>query len=236
MPNEVRIAEIITLMAELYGKTLSRGAIGLYCTVLAEYPIEKIEAAAANILKTHKYATIPKPAEFIEFIEPPDKVEHNAAEALRIMEETMIIAGSYQSIVLKDTVLQSVIQYYGGWPQICDETRTMDDTEYSFFRKEFTRLYKIYSRDPRPRVILLGRLDMENRANGFLDDSFTLKLPDGKTIKQIPYSPDGNLKYGDTTFLLPGKFEVEYRQKALPESTGMESMSEIIKKISESGG
>ena len=164
-----RILELITMLSQLYDKPLSEGAIELYCAALNQYPLEKIESAAAHIVRTHKYATIPKPAEFIEFMEPPELKELAALKAFEQLEHIMLVYGPYESIKLDDLALQSVIQYYGGWVEINRDIRNMDDVSYKFFRKEFDRLYKLYLLRPNPPTVLVGICDADNQAAGFLD-------------------------------------------------------------------
>lgn len=191
--KEQKIVEIITGLAELFNQTISKTVVRLYYDALVEYPLEQIRQAATYIIRTHKYATMPKPAEFIEFMHPPDEVEHRAAEALRELEHQQILTGTYQSVKFDDTVLQSVIQYYGGWPAISDHVRKMDEKEYMFFRKEFTRLYKLYARRPNEQEVLPGRHEIENSTSGYLTEKKGPKLI-GDTVRKMieKYKPDNS--------------------------------------------
>ncbi len=208
-----QILEIVISICDLKGKSLSPGAQELYVDAIAEYSLDEIKRAAAIIVRSHKYASIPSPAEFIEVLDPPELKELAAAEAFKELEDTMTIAGPYRSVVFPDPILSAVIMNMGGWIKVCSDTRDMDQLNYKFFRKDFEKLYKAYSHKKNLKPMLLtGSHDAENFAAGYLDKGRNLLLSDGTRKHQLPYCPDGDLTLTGATYRLPDGSQLDYTQ------------------------
>lgn len=46
-------------------------ALTAYCEILAEYPLQLVELATKELIRHHRYPTFPKPADWLQYIEPP---------------------------------------------------------------------------------------------------------------------------------------------------------------------
>jgi hypothetical protein len=74
MLDRNKFLELITAMAEIYGKELPLIAIDIYYNVLKEYSYERVVKGFEEVVKTHKYNNFPVPAEILNCIpqwEPP---------------------------------------------------------------------------------------------------------------------------------------------------------------------
>lgn len=185
--NFQQFLEMITAMAEIYGKKLSPPAIKLYWQILKPYPIEKINQAAANILTGRKYSTFPLPADFMEYVNPQASLEEKSALAVEAVLDKMEYKGAFYSVIFDDPIIHAAIERLGGWIRLCAEIGKMQPRELPFWKKEFCRIYSALAKIPNLRDIpsrLIGRCESENIANGYLDpDTMILTLPQGEPIK-----------------------------------------------------
>lgn len=188
-----KFGKLLIALGEIYSKVISPAVIKLYWAVLRQYDFPVIEKAVGDIVSSHKYNTMPLPAHFIDAISPPSTIDLKVLDAIKTMETTMIIAGSYQSVVFIDPILTATIEQFGGWIELCRQTSAMSDRDYTFFLKEFERIYRSYNHRDMKTKILLGRTDRDNLALGYLDESNL----------STPYCPDGEIIYTENHYLLP---------------------------------
>ncbi len=176
-----KFSEIMTALGELFDKELSRAALGLYFSALERFPIEMIERAAANIIQTQTFHKFPLPAEFIQYMAPPESMDKRVAEAIHEIE----YESPYQSPCFDDPILHHVIEAMGGWVNVKAEIRPMSSKEFSFWRNNFGRIYKGFASNPPDRDVprLQGIHEVENRATGWLGDDGLLRLRCGDSIK-----------------------------------------------------
>lgn len=132
-------------LGELFGKKLSDAATEMYFAALKPYPIEKIKEAAVQIIRGHIYNTMPKPAEFIQFIDPPEDVDDRARLAMDKAFDMMEQYGAYATVAFDDPVIHVLIdRRYGGWVEFCNSRRYIDnEKDDHFWRKEFLDDYKM---------------------------------------------------------------------------------------------
>lgn len=176
-----KFLEIITALGELYDKQFSEPALGLYFAALERFPIERIEEAAANIIQRQTFHKFPLPAEFIQFLDPPESMDRRVAEAILQIEN----GNPYRSLCFDDPILHYVIEVMGGWVNVKAEIRPMGDKEFSFWRNNFGRIYRGFAGRPPDRDVpkLLGIHEVQNRGAGWLDDDGMLKLRNGDSVK-----------------------------------------------------
>lgn len=207
-----KFGKLIVALGEVYSKTISPAVVKLYWSALRQYEYPVIEKAVSDIISTHKYNTMPLPANFLEAINPQSATDLRVLDAIKTMEQTMIIASSYQSVLFLDSALTATIENFGGWIELCRQTREMTDRDYTFFIKEFERVYRAFcNRNDKPKI-LLGRLDRDNMALGYLSEDFVLTLPNGEQSKQaLPYCPDGKIIDDGERFILPNGETIEPR-------------------------
>lgn len=159
----------MAMLEDIYNKKLSKATIGMYWDILKPFPIEKVRETAQRIIENHVYNTMPKPAEFIKYLNPPKNVEALAFTALREVENAFPDNG-YSSICFDDPLIHHVIDNLGGWVRVCEETYHMDDKEYSIWKYGFMARYKAFCDSPpqRPVPRLLGTHEIGNTEKGYL--------------------------------------------------------------------
>jgi hypothetical protein len=174
-------AGILTMLGDVFGKAINQNIIRVYWEALKGNTIDEFKAAADNIVRTHKYPTFPLPAQFIEYINPPEKLERAAYEALAAVEDRLTDNG-WSSVCFPDPIIHYVIDNMGGWVRICDETYGMTGKDYEFWKKEFLNRYRAFAHRPPdgPVPRLIGVHEQNNRAKGLLDDDNMLLLPTGE--------------------------------------------------------
>lgn len=85
------LAEFEPITLIFGNNSVSDEVIDVYFVVLKDYDLEYFKRAVVKILKTYKYNTMPKPAEFIEIIKSEIQGDKNKAEMLRIEFEANFI-------------------------------------------------------------------------------------------------------------------------------------------------
>lgn len=97
-----RFSDLIMAMADGYNNSLSAFQVQLWWEDLSEYSWEQVSSAARQIRRTHVYNSMPKVAQFILIIDPPEDSEAIAIEALSRFRNLMIRFGCDQSVVIVD--------------------------------------------------------------------------------------------------------------------------------------
>jgi len=178
--DEDRFAELMTVLQDLYDKKLGKATIETYWNVLKKYPLERIEAAFSRVIESHIYANMPKPAHFIEYLNPAKDLDSLAFQALQKLESRFSDNG-YTSLCFDDPIIHYVVDNYGGWIRICEETYQMGDKEYGIWKHGFLARYKAFYENPptKPVPRLIGTHELNNRNRGYLTDDNMLKLTNG---------------------------------------------------------
>lgn len=197
--EKVQFIEILTGLGEIYEKKMSTVVLEIYWEALREYPLDDIKRATNNIVRTHKYATFPKPAEFIEYIDPPQDAESKAE--LMTEEFYARFAGSgYESFEWQDPTLAMTVAHYGGWHSVLAQYPHDNEKDAMFWMKDFKKTYVAFLRHPRKMSSLrmMGTLESDNMAKGFLTDErgSVIPLPEGEGFIMIA-SPEAQ-KYLET--------------------------------------
>ena len=172
---------LLALISEITGKHLSKAAHGLYWEILKEHPLEKVKAAVQYILKTRKFASFPQPADFIEFIHPPEELDLKAVKAVKELYDRA--CNPYPSVVFDDPILDLIVEHIGGWQRVIDQVYAhQSEEEEKWWRKEIERLYKMFAKRPPPtkRKRWIGTNEITNTERGYLTDEEGNPIP-GKT-------------------------------------------------------
>lgn len=161
--KDKKIIEILTVFSDFTGKKLSPLAQAMFIEILEPYPIEKIEAAANHLLKTRKWNTIPLPADFIEYLDPPEQAQIKSNEAWRTVLDAITSHGYYTTVKFIDpTITQTILAMASSWPEFCNRTRC-DDNEFKWLQKEFEQRYTAYLKMGKLRnQVLIGWCDAQN--------------------------------------------------------------------------
>ena len=176
-------------LGELFDKQLSPALTNIYWEALRPYPFEAVREASNHVVRNKKFHKFPLPAEFIEFIVPPQALDDSAALACNGAIKKAWKDGYWENAYFEDPIIHMVIaDYYGGWFSFVDQIPT-DDKERGFWKKEFERIYKVYARRPLPSEIPLlpGYFATQNAESGYLTDAL------GQPVKS---ETDGYVRLG----------------------------------------
>ena len=137
MKNEIKFKEYMTMLCELHDKILSDMMKDLYWKVLEPFTDEQCEKAFQEILLSSRF--FPKPVDFVEILRGK-KTDQATMAWLEVLGAVKSI-GNYQSVKFSNTVIHSVINAMGGWPELC----LMENDDVKWKQKEFERLYEVLS-------------------------------------------------------------------------------------------
>jgi len=184
----MKYSEFMSAVVEIYGayksEVLEQLTVRYVKKRFSENDLEKI-LMQLTLNKSAKFKTPPDPAEFEElFFRHDDCLE---AEALKWWVELNRKSNSYRDCIISDLRVQTAIEAMGGWVMFCsrivrdEKGRDLDNWN----RKQFTDLYKLYSKYPpeteikvlhgitdnRSKIIIIGdeekcRLVMEEKKHG----------------------------------------------------------------------
>lgn len=163
--QKTEFLEMLTALAELYGRELSKPALKLYLQIVSKYPFDAVKRAMASYLEnaSGKASFFPKPGDIIALIDgnPDDRASQAWAEVLEALERV----GTYASIKFRDPIINACIKELGGWTRLGQ----LDFHTLEFLGNEFRRLYRqFYQTGKVPRVEYLpGRVETSNNARGF---------------------------------------------------------------------
>lgn len=139
-------SEFMTGIVAHYGPYKSDISERIVLKYIIEYfPENQLENIFSKLTMkySNQYKTPPDPAKFEEiFGVTEQRIE---AQALKHFSEITKKVNSYSDILFEDPRLQAAIQGMGGWIQFCQ--RPSDPESETWARKEFIKLYKLYSDD-----------------------------------------------------------------------------------------
>jgi hypothetical protein len=135
-------AEQIMIMGEVYDKKFSEPLLNIYYDILKELTNEQFVQAVNQILRTNKFASMPKPAEFLEFAIGKNSDEPMKAWAITL--DAIRRVGGYRTPNFKDTAITDTITHLGGWIKLCDSTTD----ELVWIAKDFEKFYPMFKQNP----------------------------------------------------------------------------------------
>lgn len=138
-----RFSVALSACSELYGRTISEGAMSLWWAALERFDIEQVERAFRAVVEDPDGGQfMPKPADLIKRI-VGTQADRSLVAWGKVLD-AMQRVGAYQSVVFDDGAIHAAINDMGGWPAIC---RSETD-ELPFTQKRFTDLHRAYSLRP----------------------------------------------------------------------------------------
>lgn len=156
-------------IAEIYDRRLSDATIVLYFRALQDFPIEIVEGAFDQFLKSDDSRSFPRPGQIRSIVEGTQA--ERDAHAWLTLEAAIRRVGIHQSVIVEDRALAAaIVRTFGSWVYACQYRRDSDMVGWSMRRKDFIAAYSIARRqgtggDP---VLLAGLCEQENRQSGFL--------------------------------------------------------------------
>lgn len=160
-----QFGQMLVAVADLYGKSISEFALGLYFKALKDFELPVIQQALERYIKNPDSGQfMPKPADLIRMLQGSSIDSSMAAWAK--VDKAVRQVGSYASVVFDDALIHRVIVDMGGWVSL--GTKTED--EWPFVQRDFQNLYKGYahrSEQPEYDPVLIGMSDLHNTSEGF---------------------------------------------------------------------
>ena len=140
--NFREFAKDIILLAEIHGKEMSDGIIGMYFKALSDYSIETVADALSRAVKECKW--FPKPVELIELMQgKPIAIEDRAQVAVTKILDHLHTWGSTKMPDLADDPialhLMSMRWPYGTW------AADVLTSEIKWWTKEFIEAYRSHT-------------------------------------------------------------------------------------------
>jgi len=164
MLNKDKFIELLSGLGELYDKQITEAMFDIYYEALKDFSFEQISGAAMKCVKTHKYNTLPKPAEILEWLE--GSIEDKAYIAWTQAHMAVVKYGHYDTVEFADPIISNVIQELGGWMLFSD----IKTTELPFWEKRFREFYKVFEkRGVNTPVKLMGFIELSNTQTNYLD-------------------------------------------------------------------
>lgn len=140
--QDYRFVEVMALLAEQCGQETNEFKERIYSEGLADIPIEAIQKAAWELVKTRSFASFPKIAEIRDIVD--GRVEDHGQVQAALVWDTIKRHGGARSVCFDDPVTQAVIhQAFGGWTKMCSEL--MED-QIQWFIKDFAKHYIAFRR------------------------------------------------------------------------------------------
>jgi len=167
MLNKSKFINIMTGLCEVYGKTPSEFIYDIYYNIFKDYSLNQVNNAINDCVKEHKYNTLPKPAEILEYIE--GSKDDKAMIAWIKVKEALDKADYYQSVEFDDPVISHCIKALDGWMNFCNMTMLKKDMP--FVEKRFMDLYRLFLKlEVKGPVKLIGFAETKNRDSGNLEN------------------------------------------------------------------
>jgi hypothetical protein len=162
--DKICFGELMSGLAELYGKKLTPALLEIYWQTLAEYSYANInQAINAHILNPDSGQFMPKPADIVRFVK--GATQTSALRAWSKVINALREVGVYQSIVFDDPIIHMVIEEMDGWIALGH----VKEDKLSFVTHEFQKRYVSYLAHE-PTVYpakLIGIFEQQNGFTGF---------------------------------------------------------------------
>lgn len=170
----------MTGMCEIFNKKPSEFIFNTYYEIFKNFTDEQFNHAVTQCVREHKYNTLPKPADILEFVEG---TRHDRAWMAWLQAKDAVkIAGYYNTVVFKDPIISNCIERLGGWM----EFNRVEIKELPHIERRFLDLYRTLSKRELPEVPMIGYIDSVNINKGY-DHSESVKIgfSGQKTVKKI---------------------------------------------------
>lgn len=189
---------MLVAVGDLYSKTISEFAIGLYFNALKEYDLPAVRQAFDRCVKNPDSGQfMPKPADLINMITGSSLDQSHAAWVK--VDKAIRQVGTYASVVFDDPLIHKVVTDMGGWVTMGNK----QEDEWPHVQRHFQNQYKGFClRGERPEYepILVGLADATNAPHGFKSRSVPVLIGDQEKAAQVMNSgTTGSLKIGRLT-------------------------------------
>lgn len=184
-------SELLSNVAEQYGKQLSDSLITLYWQGLHDLEFKAVsDALFRHIRRTDKEGKfMPKISDIREMLE--GSTEDSSLVAWAKVDKAARTIGPYQSVVFDDVLIHRVLEDMGGWFQLGNKV----DDEWPFVGREFQSRYRGYKSrglTPECRPHMIGLTEANNLKEGFGIDKPVL-IGNKEKAKLIADKSPGNI-------------------------------------------
>ena len=150
-------------LGEIYDKQITEFVADIYYEVFKEYDYQAISNAIKEVVKSHKYNTLPKPADILEFLEGTK--DDKALVAWMQINEAIQKGGYYASVEFGDPIISNAIIELGGWQWLCSQ----EIKDMPFVEKRFMDMYRLLlKRGVSENKKLIGYIEAHNNKKGFI--------------------------------------------------------------------
>ncbi len=129
-----RFAELMTMVAEVYGREITAQKLAFWFDLLSDYEIDAVERAARDHMRASKF--MPTPAELIERMQPA--VDQRAllawAEVSRLLRNSRAARSA-------DPITERAVADLGGWIHLGQRTAQ----ELVWIEKGFAKRYEMHA-------------------------------------------------------------------------------------------
>lgn len=140
--------------------------IEVYFAILQRFSVSDFKKAVIEVLQTHKYNTLPKPADLIEIMDGSKakalNAEHEAINAWEWADFARSYHGIYKSVFFENPkITQTIFSVFGDWISFCNSKDGLKND-----MKNFINYYKLISDDfvaPQKGIYLKGQFEIDGR-------------------------------------------------------------------------
>lgn len=186
MLDKIIFSHLLVGLGEVFDRQITEVITDIYYEALKDFSTEQVKSAVYKCIKNHKYATLPKPADILEFLEGTR--EDKALVAWLQLKEAVQKGGYYASIEFYDPIITHVVNEIGGWQAFCSSK--IEDLP--FIQKRFTDYYRILlNRGVDKNIRLIGFIEARNNEKG-LAENIPETIQIGFEVKQLEAKQENN--------------------------------------------
>jgi hypothetical protein len=131
--------QMMTGIAEIYGKKLSAPLLEIYWHLLTRYTLSQIKSALEkHMLNPDAGQFMPKPADIIRYLECDTQTQ--ALQAWTKVINAIKSVGAYSSVAFDDPLIHVVIIEMGGWIALCHTSLEQLNFKCHEFSKRYSAL------------------------------------------------------------------------------------------------
>jgi hypothetical protein len=180
--DSMRFAEVMTGIADYYGKELSKGTIRLYWEGLRVFDLAAVERALWEHTRNPDNGQfMPKIADVVRILS--GRTDDQAARAWATFDAAVRQVGLYGDVVFDDPTIHCAVQDMGGWIAFSRKT----EAEWPFVAKEFQNRYRgfrLSNNLPEYPAVLTGISNASNALLGHAIAPPTL-IGDSDTARRV---------------------------------------------------
>jgi hypothetical protein len=149
--DKEKLLSILNGLATAFEADLTESYVKLVSAILSQYEIVEIERSAMKLIYTRKWKGMPTIAEILDGIH--NESELDAQRAAYKVQKYLKAYNPYQSHnknAPDDPITRSVMEFTGvTW----DSLTRMRETDYTFWLREFTKLYNMLRKEANHKVL-----------------------------------------------------------------------------------